>query len=88
MEKIEKVSVPPCDTGIREEKKKKIFQLIEEESPVVVKFSLQYVVHGQTVFDERDGIREAVLRAAVSCRSAVRSVTVLGLCGQSALVAL
>lgn len=72
------------DTGIREE----IFQQNAEESTFVVKIRLQYVVQGQTVFDERDGIREALLRTTVSCWSAFRFVTFLGLSRQSALAAL
>lgn len=73
-----------CHTVICE----KIVQLNEEKSTCVVKGGLQYVVHGQTVFDQRDGIREGLLRAAVACWSVSRRVTSLRLFGQSTLVAL
>lgn len=73
-----------CRTGICEE----MVQLNGEESTFVLRGGLQYVVHGQAVFDQRDGIREALLRAAVARRSVSRRLTSLRLLGQSAPVAL
>lgn len=72
-----------CHPGICEE----IVQLNGEESTFVVRGGLQYVVHGQTVFDQRDGIREALLGATVACCRVSRRVTSVRLFGQNVPVA-
>lgn len=54
------------------------FSWTERKSTFVLEGGLQYVVHGQTVFDQRNGIREALLRATVACWSGVTSLRLLG----------